>query len=102
MKKISFLSLVSLTLAVTAATAAVQNEDTNLYVLPAYHVTSPRLTEAEKSIERSLSEFALAATQAAPAIRTELPALNTTAHRAEPAPTRNVAHATAPRDARRS
>lgn len=102
MKNIAALSLVSLTLVVTAATAAVQNEDANTYVLPAYHVTSPRFTEAEKSIQRSLSEFASAATQVAPAIRTELPALNTTARRAEPAPTRSVAHATPLRDARRS
>lgn len=81
MKKITFiLSLVSLSLTV-AASAAVQNDnqnDGNVYTLPAYRVASPRLTAAEKAIESSLAELRAQARHSLP-VRTELPALGTVA-----------------------
>ncbi|MBX3738055.1 MAG: hypothetical protein KF715_15280 [Candidatus Didemnitutus sp.] len=79
MKKITFiLSLVSVT--VTAASAAVQNQNENVINLPAYTVTAPRYTEAEKTIAQSLESFR---NQAKPAfaVRTALPSLNLVAQR---------------------
>lgn len=82
MKKITFiLSLVSASLTVTAASAAVQNHNENVVDLPAYIVTAPRYTEAEKTIAQSLEAFR---NQAKPtvAVRTTLPSLNVIAQSA--------------------
>jgi len=91
MKKITFLlSLVSLALTVTAASAATSDFTDNLYVMPAYKVSSPRYTPAEKAINASLAEFATQA-RANQAISTELPALGTVAKQAQPDQGRSVA-----------
>ena len=93
MKKITFiLSLVSLSLTV-AASAAVQNNNQNedgVYTLPAYKVSTPRLSAAEKAIEANLAELRAQARVAQP-IRTELPSLGTVAKQAQPEKTRSVA-----------
>ena len=78
MKKITFiLSLVSAALTVTAASAAVQNEN-EIVNLPAFSVTAPRYTAGEKAVAESLAEFRAKA-QPAATIRTELPSFNTVA-----------------------
>ena len=77
MKKITFiLSLVSISLTVISANAAVQN-DNDIVTLPEYRVSTPRYTAGEKSIQENLADFR---EQARPAVRvaTELPALGTT------------------------
>lgn len=80
MKTITFLlSLVGASLTVTAASAAVQHDNENIIDLPAYRVTAPRYTAAEKAIASSLAEFRAKAAQPALAVRTELPSLNTIA-----------------------
>ncbi len=98
MKKITFiLSLVSLSLTV-AASAAVQNNNRNedgVYTLPAYNVSTPRLSAAEKAIETNLAELRAQARVAQP-IRTELPSLGTVAKQAQPEKNRSVAVQTAP------
>lgn len=69
MKKISFiLSLVSLSLTVTSASAAVQN-DTETVRLPDYRVEAERYTEAEKTIEQNLATLR---DQARPACRVRI------------------------------
>jgi len=74
MKKITFiLSLVSATLTVTAASAAVQNQE-DVVNLPAYKVTANRYTEAEKSIQHSLAALRHKAQPSK--VSTELPSLN--------------------------
>lgn len=79
MKTITFLlSLVGASLTVTAASAAVQNDNENVIDLPAYRVTAPRYTAAEKAIASSLAEFSAKARPAF-AVRTELPSLNVVA-----------------------
>lgn len=79
MKKITFiLSLVSASLTVTAASAAVQNQNENVINLPAYTVIAPRYTEAEKTIAQSLEAFRNEAKPAV-AVRTALPSLNVVA-----------------------
>lgn len=84
MNKITFiLSLVSASLTVTAASAAVQNEN-EVVTLPAYQVTAPRYTEAEKALASSLAELRAKA-QPTLAVRTELPSLNVIAK--QPSPT---------------
>lgn len=84
MNKITFiLSLVSASLTVTAASAAMQNEN-EVVTLPAYQVTAPRYTEAEKAVASSLAELRAKA-QPALAVRAELPSLNVIAK--QPAPT---------------
>lgn len=81
MKTITFLlSLAGASLTVTAASAAVQNDNENVLDLPAYRVTAPRYTAAEKEIARSLADFRAQA-QPATAVRTELPSFNTIAQR---------------------
>lgn len=59
MKKITFiLSLVSLSLSVIPASAAVQNNDSNDIVqLPAFRVEASRFTPAEQKVEDSLAEL---------------------------------------------
>ncbi|MBA3849127.1 MAG: hypothetical protein C0502_03925 [Opitutus sp.] len=93
MKKITFvLSLVSLSLTV-AASAAVQHNYRNadgVYTLPAYKVSAPRLTAAEKAIEAGLSELRAQA-NVAPPIHTELPSLGKVARQAQPEKNRAVA-----------
>ncbi|MBI2513354.1 MAG: hypothetical protein HYV96_15355 [Opitutae bacterium] len=77
MKTLTFLlSLVGASLTVTAASAAMQNE--NVVDLPSYRVVAPRYTAAEKEIASSLAEFRAKA-QPALAVRTELPSLNVVA-----------------------
>jgi hypothetical protein len=92
MKKITFLSLVSLSLTV-AATAAVQNSSQNdlgTYTLPEYRVSASRYTDAEKAIEANLAEMRSQVRTSQP-IRTELNALGTVAKQAQPAPERRIA-----------
>lgn len=87
MKTITFLlSLVGASLTVTAASAAVQNDNENIINLPAYRVTAPRYTTAEKAIASSLAEFRVKAAQPALAVRTELPSFNTVAQQQAGAP----------------
>ncbi|MBA4138595.1 MAG: hypothetical protein C0518_14920 [Opitutus sp.] len=93
MKKITFiLSLVSLSLTVTASAAVQTNNqnDGNVYQMPAYRVASPRFTAAEKAIEGGLAELRAQARNAQP-IRTELPALGTVAQPAKADQGRSVA-----------
>lgn len=79
MKTLTFLlSLVGASLTVTAASAAVPNENENVVDLPAYRVTAPRYTAAEKEIASSLAELRAQA-QSTLAVRTELPSLNVVA-----------------------
>lgn len=85
MKKITFLlSLVSLSLTVTSASAAVQTESETAVRLPTYRVEAPRYTAAEKSIEAGLTELRAQA-RSDRRVRTELPSLGTVAQ-AERAP----------------
>jgi hypothetical protein len=78
MNKITFiLSLVSASLTVTVASAAVQSQN-EVVTLPAYSVTAPRYTDAEKAVASSLAELRAKA-QPALTVRTELPSLNTIA-----------------------
>lgn len=80
MKKITFiLSLVSASLTVTAASAAVQNQN-EVIDLPAYTVKASRYTDAEKSIEQSLAAFR-AQVKPTSTVRAELPSLNTVAQK---------------------
>lgn len=102
MNKITFiLSLVSASLTVTAASAAVQNSN-EVVDLPAYTVKAARYTDAEKSIADSLAAFRASA-QPTQTVRTELPSLNTVA-RQQPAQKadRAIAATLAPRPQARS
>jgi hypothetical protein len=83
--------LVSLSLTV-AASAAVQNTDSDreIVVLPDYHVSTARLTPAEKAIETGLAEFRAQAA-AVNLLRTELPAPGSVAKQAQPDAGRSVA-----------
>ena len=102
MKKSTFLlSLVSLALTVTAASAATPDYTDNLYVMPAYNVSSPRYTPVEKAINASLADFAQQA-RVSPPVATALPALGTVANQAQPDQGRSVAKTPAPHSARRS
>jgi hypothetical protein len=91
MNKITFiLSLVSASLTVTAASAAMQNEN-EVVTLPSYNVTAARYTEAEKAIASSLAELRAKA-QPTLAVRTDLPSLNVIAQQPAAAPSeRSVA-----------
>jgi hypothetical protein len=92
MKNLSFIALVSLSLTV-AASAAVQHSNENaaaFVTLPDYHVSTSRLTAAEKAVAQGLAEFRLQS-RATPAVRTELDALGTVARQAAPEPTREIA-----------
>jgi hypothetical protein len=81
MKKITFiLSLVSLSLNVTSASAKVQNEETDTVILPEFRVVSERYTEGEKSIRENLAALAASAKRPAVRISTELPALGRVVH----------------------
>ena len=83
MKKLSFLlSLVGASLTVTAASAAVQNQD-EVVNLPAYRVNVSRYTEAEKSVQRSLA--ALRAQAQPSAVTTTLPSFNIVVQPTQPA-----------------
>ena len=98
-KSTFFLSLVSL--ALTAASAATPDYTDNLYVMPAYKVSSPRYTEAEKAINASLADFAQQ-TRVSLTVTTELPALGTVAKQAQPDQGRSVAKTPMNHSARRS
>lgn len=93
MKKITFiLSLASFTLAVTAASAAVQNPSNQALRLPTYTVEVERYTEAEKSVKTSLDELrATAADHPALQVRAALPSLGVTIAPAQPESHRSVA-----------
>lgn len=97
MKTITFLlSLVGASLTVTAASAAVPNDNENIIQLPAYRVTAPRYTAAEKTIAESLADLRAKA-QPVCAVRTELPSFNTIAQRQAGSPSeRAVAAKLAP------
>ncbi|WP_415910572.1 hypothetical protein [Oleiharenicola sp. Vm1] len=97
MKKITFLlSLVSASLTVTAASAAVQNSNDNLVVLPAFTVTAARYTAAEKTIASNLAELRAKA-QPAFAVRTELPSFNLVAQQPSAASNERSIAVAAPR-----
>lgn len=100
-KSTFFLSLVSLALTVTAASAATPDTTDNLYVMPAFEVSSPRYTPAEKAVNASLAEFANQARASQP-VATELPALGTVAKQAQPEHGRSIAKTPANHSARRS
>jgi hypothetical protein len=99
MKKITFiLSLVSLSLTVTSASAKVQNEETDPVILPEFRIVSERYTEGEKSIRQNLAALAASAKRPAMRISTELPALSRVVH----ANQSHRDHATAAKSAARS
>lgn len=95
MKKITFLlSLATLGLGLTSASAAVQGDEATV-TLEAFTVSAERYTEGEKAIAASLAEFREQARATAKPVRTELPALHAVAGDAQPAAKQAVAAHTA-------
>lgn len=91
MNKITFiLSLVSASLTVTAASAAVQNQD-EVVNLPAFAVSASRYTDAEKSVQHSLAALRDQARPAA--VTTTLPSFNIEVKPAAAAPASQLAKA---------
>lgn len=91
MKKLTFLlTLASLALGLSSASAAVQSDET-ITTLEAFTVSAERQTEGEKAIAASLAEFRAEARATVQPVRTELPALGTVVQRTQPATIRALA-----------